>query len=1009
MSFSRPTKDQARVIVQDLCERFAKQLSVYKGGAYNETQTRRDFIDPFFKALGWDIDNQQGSHEAYREVIHEDAVKVDGKQKAPDYSFRLGGGQRLFFVEAKKPSVNVKDDVAPAYQVRRYGWNAKLSVSILTDFEEFALYDCSKKPKPTDKTGIARVEYFRFTDYLERFDFLWDTFSYEGVRQGGLLGFNTGKAKKGTTTVDLEFLGSLDTWRVMLADDISSHRSNKPILDSDKLNNAVQMLLDRIIFLRICEDRGVEPDGLLRDTIGTQGCYNKMLALFHTADQKYNSGLFDLERDGISKHLEVSDKVLKDIAKQLYYPECPYEFSVLSVEILGSAYERFLGKTITLNGHKKAEIEEKPEVRKAGGVYYTPQYIVEYIVRNTVGPLVQGKTPAQVAELKIVDQACGSGSFLLGAYQFLLEWHREYFIANPKEKYSVAGKKKTQSIDALNPDQTLTSAVKKQILLNNIYGVDLDAQAVEVTKLSLLLKCLEGETKASLQLQQSLFHDRILPTLDKNIHCGNSLIGFDALSFQPSQGELLPDNGASITNKPFDWQAAFPQVFAQGGFDAVIGNPPYVRQEMLTAQKPYYQAHYEVYHGVADLYSYFFEKGIKLLNDKGQFSIIVANKWMRANYGEPLRKWLKAQHLVEIVDFGDLPVFDQATTYPCIITVQRAPLGKGKASKSTLRVAEVKTLDFVDLQTEVDRIAFALEQSNLDDGGWSLAPKAQQDLMEKLRGPSFVKLGDYVKGEIYRGVLTGLNEAFVIDAATRDALIAEDKRSAEVIKPFLAGRDVKRYAPLGSEKYLIFTRRGIDIKQYPAILRHLKAFRTQLEPKPKDFKGDDWPGRKPGPYAWYEIQDSIDYYEKFDGVKIIYPNICARPEFSFDTTGWYTNQKCFIIPGEDLYLLGVFNSSFMYFLFEQFLPKLRGGFFEPSSLYFLQFPLPANPPKATRESMVKKVEQMLALHRDLAQATPAAQERIRQHIAVIDREIDQLVYGLYGLTADEVKVVEGVG
>ena len=258
-------KEAAYQKISDLVQRFSDQFASYKNVEYNETLTRRDFIDPFFKALGWDIDNQQGYAEAYREVIHEDKIKVGSATKAPDYSFRIGGGKRLFFVEAKKPSVDIKEGVQAAYQVRRYGWSAKLSISVITDFEEFSIYDCTKKPKPDDKAAVARIRYITFKDYLKEFDFLWETFSKEQVLKGSFDKFLAGAAnKKGTTTVDKDFLESLDKWRTLLASNIS--RNNQQ-LDEDELNFAVQQTINRIIFLRIAEDRGIEPYGNMQNAL----------------------------------------------------------------------------------------------------------------------------------------------------------------------------------------------------------------------------------------------------------------------------------------------------------------------------------------------------------------------------------------------------------------------------------------------------------------------------------------------------------------------------------------------------------------------------------------------------------------------------------------------------------------------------------------------------------------------------------------------------------------------
>ncbi|MBK7097697.1 MAG: hypothetical protein IPH58_04230 [Sphingobacteriales bacterium] len=383
-------KQAALEKIKSLVERFEEQKEFYVKSEYNETQTRRDFIDPFWKALGWDIDNENGYAESYREVIHEDRVKVGGATKAPDYSFRLVGGKRLFFLEAKKPNVIIKDEIAPAYQVRRYGWSAKMPISLITDFEEFAIYDCTTKPKPTDKASNGRIKYLTFTDYVKEFDFIWDTFSKERVLKGSFDKYITSdKNKKGTTTVDAEFLQSLDKWRVELALNIALR--NKHVNEED-LNFVVQHIIDRIIFLRIAEDRSAERYGELQDTVKLGNYYQNLLERFHFADQKYNSGLFDFRNDKISEKIIIDNKVVKSIITELYYPVCPYEFSVLSVEILGSAYEQFLGKQITLSKGGKSVIEEKPEVRKAGGVYYTPQYIVDYIVKNTVGKLVDGST-----------------------------------------------------------------------------------------------------------------------------------------------------------------------------------------------------------------------------------------------------------------------------------------------------------------------------------------------------------------------------------------------------------------------------------------------------------------------------------------------------------------------------------------------------------------------------------------------------------------------------------------
>jgi predicted type IV restriction endonuclease len=983
------TKEDAFLQIQSLVTRFEEQLESYRSGSYNETLTRRDFIDPFFKALGWDIDNSQGYAEAYREVIHEDKIRVGGATKAPDYSFKLAGGKRLFFVEAKKPSVDIKHDIQPAYQVRRYGWSAKLPVSIITDFEEFSVYDCTRKPSPTDNAAVSRVRYLTWKDYLTEFDFLWDTFSKEKVLKGSFDKFVlSDTAKKGTTTVDKEFLLSLDEWRKTLAVAICKTNVN---LGEEEISFAVQRILDRLIFLRIAEDRSIEPYGNLKSTISQTDAYGNLLQLFYRADEKYNSGLFDLRKDVITPFLTLETKVIKGILNELYYPVCPYEFSVLSVEILGSVYEQFLGKQIRVTEGHHVKIEEKPEVRKAGGVYYTPQYIVDYIVKQTVGKCVDGKSPVEIASLRIVDPACGSGSFLLGAYQYLLDHCRTWHASH---NMPARGKKE----QPLTPDGFLTTAEKKRILTVHIFGVDIDINAVEVTKLSLMLKCMEGETNASIQQQFSLWNERVLPSLDNNIRSGNSLIGLDFY-------DLELDFGEPKKIKPFSWEKSFPAVFAQGGFDVVIGNPPYVRQELLGDQKNYFRQKYKVYHGMADLYSYFFERGAGLLNNHGLFGIIVANKWMRAAYGEPLRRWLKMQNIKQIVDFGDLQVFHGATTYPCIFISGNGPV------ESDIEVTTMKTLTFESLAGYIASQRVMVNQSSLSDEGWNLGSETEQQLLTKIRMAG-IPLGEYVKGKIYYGIKTGLNEAFVIDAATRDRLISEDPRSAEVIKPFLAGRDIKRYQEPKSDKFLIFTKRGIVINDFPAIKNYLLQFKKQLMPKPKDFSGDKWPGRKPGSYKWYEMQDAVDYFEEFEKPKLLLPDIALKMQAAIDTEYYYCVNTAYIIPVEDKYLVALLNSKLVHLFYSKLSSSIRGGYLRFIRQYLVTIPiklidLTNSSDQSLHTAITTQVDLILQLNKELQSSTlPDQKEHLKAKIGHTDEKINKLVYQLYGLTGEEIEIVE---
>lgn len=1023
--------------IQKLVEKYTFHREAYLRGQekYNETQLREDFTDPFFRALGWDVNNNKGFSEAYREVLHEEPIRIRGKTQFFDYTFRIGG-VRKFIVETKKPSVKIRDDADAALQLRWYAWNAKLPLSILTNFEEFAVYDCTRKPGSGDAAAVARIEYFTFNEYPERWDWLLSIFSQDAILKGSFDKYaESTKGKKGTTTVDDDILAEIESWRDELARNIALRNTG---LSVGELNSVVQRTIDRILFLRICEDRGIEEYPTLHKLLEGDRTYARLCDLFRHADEKYNSGLFHFQQeqdsdelpDTLSLSVTIDDKVLKGVIKRLYYPETPYLFSVIPPAILGHVYEQFLGKVIRLTESHQAKVEYKPEVKKAGGVFYTPQYIVEYIVAHTVGELVKGKTPRDVAKLRILDPACGSGSFLIGAYQFLLDWHRDWYIANLvpvfKEKNSATdpavlallpepaprGKKKLAQVDLpiykagtsgdttrTRSDWRLTTAEKKRILLNNLFGVDIDQQAVEVTKLSLLLKVLEEENEENIDKQLKLFAERALPSLNDNIKCGNSLIGWDIMTPEMPAEEIKRIN-------PFDWDTEFADIMKAGGFDAVIGNPPYVRQEGLKEQKKYFETRYAVYQGTADLYAYFIEKGITLLRPKGLFSYIVANKWMRANYGKPLRKFLLTKQIEEIVDFGDLPVFKTATTYPCIIRVSNEkPVREFGAAK-------VDALDFASLDDYVKAHCHPIDPSTLNDEGWTLGDLNTEALLKKLQrvGTSLEK---FVNGAIYRGVVTGNNEVFVIDEKLKEKLINEDQKSGEIIKPFLIGKDIKRYQPLYSNKYLIFTRRGINIKEYPAIENYLKQYKSKLMPKPENWIGEPWEGRKPGPYKWYEIQDSIDYYLEFEKPKIFYPDIAPKGYFTLDESGnYYCANSGYFVANDQKYLLGLLNSKLITYYYSQLAALLRGGYLRFFTQDIAKLPIrtinfadPAD--KARHDRMVSLVTQMLDLNKRLQDARLEQEKTLlARQIEATDAAIDKLVYELYGLTEEEITVVE---
>jgi len=946
--------------IKRLVERFRDNRDVYCSGAYNETQARREFIDPLFKALGWDVANEKGYAEAYKEVIHEDAIKVGGATKAPDYAFRIGG-VRKFFVEAKRPGVKIKEDGDAAYQLRRYAWSAKLPLSILTDFEEFAVYDCRIKPAKTDKASAGRVLYLTVDEYDEHWDEIASIFSQGAILTGSFDRYaESTKRKKGTAEVDTAFLKEIEAWRDVLARNIALRNTT---LSTRELNFAVQRTIDRIIFLRICEDRGIETYGQLMALQNGTQIYKRLCQIFRRADERYNSGLFHFQKekdrpeppDGLTLSLAIDDKALKGILKELYYPESPYEFSVLPADILGQVYEQFLGKVIRLTPGHRAVVEDKPEVKKAGGVYYTPTYIVDYIVEHTVGKLLDGKTTNQVAKLHVLDPACGSGSFLLGAYQTLLDWHLEWYSKNDPEKHAKGRKPKI--FHGPGGDWRLTTSEKKRILLNSIYGVDIDPQAVEVTKLSLLLKVLEGENEETLVKHLKLFHERALPDLADNIKCGNSLIGPD---FYEGKQLSLIDEEERYRINAFDWNAEFPEIMHAGGFDAVIGNPPW-GADFSALKLGYLRTAFQAARGKeADSYALFMECALGKLKVGGLLSYITPDTFLRKEDHLPIRQLLLGQSSIrELAETG--PLFSKVRDTWCLIFVtaktkpdSEAQILHRKISRFVVsaeeRLARFGRSDW-DKESEVPQSVWQA-WPNLIVG--YLASTENQNLISKLE--SFPSLGD-------------LSAAFSISRGEEGSKFA--LREAP-------DGNFRMVVPENVERFIVSD--GIWIRMDS--LTPTKVVRIYTHPK-----------------LWIIRIQKMRWKQRL---------VCGLDP-RLDSAGMKTLQAI-VSTTDDLkklkYLLGLLASRLMNYWCINFLADdMNKSYLEKLPIR----PIDLEDPRDTvlQERMTELVDGMLCSHQQLVAAkTDHDKKIIQRHIDATDKQIDQLVYELYGLTDKEIRIVE---
>jgi adenine-specific DNA-methyltransferase len=1003
--------DKELQIVKNLVTIFKDNIDQYSKPSYKEAQLRKEFVDKFFVALGWDVNNDEGRAEKYKEVINEDAVKIAGKNKAPDYAFRIGGN-RVFFVETKKPSVNIKEDIDSAFQLRRYAWNSKIPLSILTNFRVLAVYDCKIKPNPKDNPSVGRLLLMDFEDYVSKFDLIAGIFSKDGVLKGSFDRFaESKKGKKGTTEVDDVFLQQIEEWRNDLAKNIAR---NNPTLSISELNYCVQETINRILFLRICEDRDIEPYERLKNLSKSGDVYSKLIAHFEGAEKKYDSGIFDFKTDKITNHISIDDSVLEGIISTLYYPQSPYDFSVLSIEILGNVYEQFLGKTIRLTPTHQAKVEEKLEVRQAGGVYYTPDFVVDYIIKNTIGKLIIGKSPEEIEKLKILDLASGSGTFLVRAYSYLLDHHLTYYQKNPK-KYK-------KEIYQIKENQWyLTTEVRKKILLNNIFGVDIDPQAVEITKLSLLLKVLENETKESVNQQLKLFQERALPNIDSNIRCGNSLV--DSSYFE--QTKLVTPTEELQRVKPFDWEDSkkgFGKILQEGKFDVIIGNPPYVKEDKgreafewvkQTNLKKYYEKY-------MDMWYFFTCKSIDLLKEGGYHSFIAQNNWVTSDGASILReKILSETRLLSFFDFNEFKVFKDASIQTMIFVLEKEKtknpydvdyykvLDK-KISVDTLRgyfslqkkndkilrfrseidpTAIEKTITFANVCTSrvIQKISsmgnFHLKEDDIGNGIDVLQDFITQKHLDILKDSQFKK-GDGV---------------FVL---RKDEVKKADFNKTEMnkIKPYFTSEELTKYYGNPENRYFLMyadleVRSNID--KYLNFKKHLDKFRKILT---SDFK----------PYGLHRPREQ----KFFEGEKIF--SLRKTPKVSFTYTDFpcYVSRAFLIVKPSGInlkYLTGILNSKLVNFWFYH-MGKRQGEQLQVDKTPLMDLPirLPSNEKeKELQREIVLTVNEIIEIKKKIELVKLENElDILEKKVASLENKLDNAVFCLYGITEEEKETIE---
>jgi len=964
--------DAALDKISALVATFQRNESRYKSTKYSEAEARKDFIDKFWIALGWDVNHDQQTNPYEQEVKVERGVATGESQRRADYAFYFAPKFHdvRFFVEAKKPAAELETK-ENYFQVIRYGWNSKTPLAVLTDFEELHVLDC--RYKPDIETALHRaIAKHHYTDYANRDKFLeiyW-LFSREAVASGSLekrakeLPKPRGKAvQRGLfpgeyQSIDESFLAELDQHREALARNFKNHN---PKLDSDTLTELAQRTLDRLVFLRFLEDKGIEGEHRVERFGKTGRVWEDFIEASHRLDDIYNGIVYKHHDILDGANLHVDDSAFASICESLAHINSPYDFNAIPIHILGSIYERFLGKVIVATD-KRVKVEEKPEVRKAGGVYYTPEYIVRYIVENTVGKLIAGKTPNQIAEMRFADIACGSGSFLLGIFDLLINYHGRYYNENPA---------KARKGDCIKRNGKLYLSLhkKREILLNNIYGVDIDAQAVEVCQLSLYLKLLQEETEASahqylLDFEHTARLKKLLPDLSKNIVCGNSLIGRDI------ELDLFGENESKIN--PMNFEDAFPEVMKRGGFDAVIGNPPWGASLSAIEKKNLSQS-YSCFQGNHDSYLFFIEKAGVILRNNGNTAFITPDSWIKVPQAERLRRILLSSGSITSITTLPQKVFRGVSANCLIFTFT-----KGRSSeKCQVNILEPKS----DL-SNIAQYKFD-DEYRVSTAGWRISPDAQFQIFQKVGASQIVTrvcdrcttASEFL--DVMQGIVPYSKESHSREIIEKRAFHSPTRLSGEY-GIWIQGRAITRYH---------LSLRSVEYLRYGRWLHRPR--------KPKYFQGsriliqEITGGHPPSISACY--CDLVLYHD---------PGVIS----------------CLVRGTLHLnFLLGILNSRFLSWYHHCTSPKgTRHAFPKVLIGDIRAFPMPriqlSQPiDKARHDDIVTKVHAMLEAKKQLAKAqTDKDKTYYENKCASLDRQIDRLVYDLYGLTEDEIKIVEEV-
>jgi type I restriction-modification system DNA methylase subunit len=937
------------------------RLSRYADSRFGEESTKKDFILPLFRALGWKTEDS-------REVSAEERV-LRGRA---DYGFKIGGVTK-FFVEAKGLSKNLMER-ENLQQVIDYSYAKGVSWGVLSNFAQTAiLYSGVKDPNPFN----CRFIELSAADYVSEFDRL-RLLSRVAIVANELDSKAEAFGRKPKKQpIDKQLLRDLNTFRLELAKDIQRLNVEKFREATGALEETVQRLLDRLIFVRVAEDRGLEDKQLALISNGPESAATKSVReLFHRYDQNFDSKLFQLHA---ADEVRVDGAVLQRVLRGLHETEdgaIHYDFGAIDADVLGVMYEQYLGLALRQTA-KRAKLADGAVSRKEQGIYYTPTWVVDYIVGFSVKEALK-RRGATAEALRVLDPACGSGTFLLRAFDHLMR------ARNPTGA----------TVQARFDPETAGPlvALRTSVLTENLYGVDLDARAVEIAQLNLMIRAAETRHR--------------LPTLEKNVRVGNSVV-----------------RDSSVDSNAIDWAKAFPDVMKQGGFDVIVTNPPYVRIQNLEESQATYLANRFNADWNFDLYTTFVQQAWELLKDGGVAGFILPNKWVNANYGESLRSFLGDRGaILRLLDFKDYQVFDGATTYTCLLFLRKGKARTEFEFGSLTPAADpgvVKSL--TDEQFSVSEVTIPRPASN----PWRLVPTESRGLFERLDAIPH-RLRD-VAESIFVGLQTSADNVYIISVKSETGGIVEftngfdDGRhqiESAMVKPLLKSGDMRRWHLKWKELSLIFPYaptpggvKGIPASELGRSFPKARAYFSKYEDLLKGREGGKF--RDNPDWHLYLYNKSLD---KFPLPRLLTPNLSPFGSYSFDQGGRFAfvggagGGYGIVLKNrnetEYFYVLGILNSRAVEFYHHLVSSPFQGGYFSNARQYIESLPIPSADPEA--RSAIADVARKLTDAQMRLQGSVEntdAHRAMTEQIAEFERLLDRLTLDLFRIAPDEEKLL----